>query len=107
MSTRACACTRVCKHAPRCACNACDICAIECCRAACRFDYLPHTRMAASMAAYTPAGAPAALLALPYVSPVNLPSLQGLAGRWLVLSGGAELLRHDIDRSAASTQRHY
>lgn len=74
---------------------------VRCCTHTLRFDYLPHNSIAAGMARYLPAGAPPALLALPYVSPVNLPSLQGLAWRWLVLSGGAELLRRDIDRRAA------
>jgi acetyl esterase/lipase len=60
------------------------------------YDYLPENIESGGMGSYA---AHHEQLCGPYASPVHLPSLQGLTlGRWLLLSGGVELLHPDIDR---------
>jgi acetyl esterase/lipase len=60
------------------------------------YDYLPEDLESGGMGSYAEHHEQ---LCGVYASPVHLPSVEGLcAGRWLVLSGGVELLHPDIER---------
>eukprot|EP00775_Hariotina_reticulata_P008066 gene8066-8261_t len=68
-----------------------------------RYDYLPHRLVGGGMRLYVKGHS--YLLSDPHVSPINIPSFQGLVkNKWLLLSGGAELLARDIDRFVARLQ---